>query len=312
MRSKSRSNRRLVFAAGALAFFASVTMGGCRLFVDLEGLGDEPPLGPGDGSTQPDGTIGPDGTTADGGGTDSTTTPDVIEEPFPDGGCPSGRGPVMARVTAGGTSFCIDTTETTREQYDTFLKSIPAGGAAECAWKSAAGYTPTVDWPYDNMTKNHPVVGVDWCDAKAFCAWSGKRLCGLVGGGAVNSAEVQLPAKSEWVFACTNGGTQAFPYGNVYNANTCNGADLAANRVLPVGSLAGCKGGFPALSDMSGNVHEWLNACDVASDASAPDQNCGVSGSAFTHGASDMPCTYIEGIGRGNRFNEIGIRCCSP
>ena len=309
MRSKSRSSVRVLFVGAALAV---VTMGGCRLFVDLEGLGDGALGAGGDGSIgNGDGTTGPDGTSTD-GGTDGTTTPDVIEEPFPDGGCPSGRGPAMVRVTSGTTTFCIDTTEVTREQYDAFLKSTPAGGAAECSWKSAASYTPTVDWPYDSTTRSHPVVGVDWCDAKAFCAWAGKRLCGGVGGAALNNADIALPAKSEWVFACTNGGTQAFPYGNVYNANTCNGADLAANRVLAVGSLAGCKGGFAGLSDMSGNVHEWLNACDVGGDASPPDQGCAISGSAFTHGASDMPCTYVEGIGRASRLDEIGIRCCSP
>lgn len=310
MRSRFRSNARVALVVTSVAMIA---MGGCRLFVDLEGLGDGPLPAGGDGATDGGGDTT---TSADGPGNDTsldvTPVPDVKEEPLPDGGCPSLGGPTPKRITSGATSFCIDTTEVTREQYDAFLKSSPAGGVGECAWKSSAGYTPGADWPYTPMTKDHPVVGVDWCDAKAFCAWSGKRMCGGIGGGPLNNADIALPAKSEFVFACSNGGTQSFPYGNVYSPNSCNGADLAAGRTLPVGSLLGCKGGFPGLSDLSGNVHEWLNGCLLDPDAAAPDQLCSISKSAFTHSAGDMLCTSVEGIERDIRLDEIGFRCCSP
>lgn len=313
MRSRSASRHARARALGTAALLVTGTMAGCRLFVDLEDLGGGPGPGGGDGSTDTsvDGTTSNDGTTTD-SGKDVTTIPDVIEEPLPDGACPDKGGPVMKRVEAGAVSFCIDSTEVTREQYDAFLKSAPAGGVAECAWKSAAAYTPSEGWPYTAMTKDHPVVGVDWCDAKAFCAWAGKRMCGAIGGGPANNADIQLPAKSEFVFACTQGGTRSYPYGSVYNPNACNGADLAANKTTPVGSLAGCQGGFSGLYDLSGNVHEWLNGCDPSTADAAPDQYCAISGSAFTHSASDMHCTFMEPIERRARLDELGFRCCSP
>ncbi|MBS2015017.1 MAG: SUMF1/EgtB/PvdO family nonheme iron enzyme [Deltaproteobacteria bacterium] len=306
MRSRSRSDLRIALASAVIAL---ATMAGCRLFVDLEGLGDGAPLG-NDGAAVPDVTSN-DGATTD-AGSDVTTIPDVIEEPLPDGACPSRGGPTPVRVTSGTTSFCIDSTEVTRDQYDAFLKSSPPAGVAECAWKLASGYVPSLEWPPLPATRSLPVVGVDWCDSKAFCAWAGKRLCGAIGGGALSPAELSLSARSEFVFACSNGGTRVYPYGNAYNPNTCNGEDLAAGRVLAVGSLAGCTGPAPAIYDMSGNVHEWLNGCETSADAGPQDQRCGLSGSAFTHPSADMACNVVETAERSARVNEFGIRCCSP
>jgi hypothetical protein len=33
---------------------------------------------------------------------------------------------------------------------------------------------------------NFPITNVDWCDAYAYCAGIGKRLCGKIGGGTLD------------------------------------------------------------------------------------------------------------------------------
>ncbi|MBX3187368.1 MAG: SUMF1/EgtB/PvdO family nonheme iron enzyme [Labilithrix sp.] len=294
--------RRLAWALFASAF----AFAGCRLFVDLDGLGDGPP---------------PDGAASDGGsdvvdGSAFTDAPfdapiDVVEEPLPDGGCPHLGGPTPLRVTNGPVSFCIDSTEVTREQYLAFLESNPNTSTQGplCQWNSS--FVPDQEWPYVPADKDLPVVGVDWCDAFAFCAWAGKRMCRGIGGTPLARADAFDPGKSEYTFACSRGGARQYPYGNLYNPQSCNGADKSAGRLLRVGSVPTCQGGFDGLFDMSGNAHEWIDACD--SSGSDPAQHpCELTGSSFTHGEPDMACTKYETTTRSGTLFEFSFRCCSP
>src|SRR5262249_40663852 len=107
---------------------------------------------------------------------------------------------------------------------------------------------------------DRPVHAVDWCDAFAYCAWAGKRLCGRIAGGSVDPTfGTDLASESEWYNACSRGGQHAYPYGDTYDPRACNGLEYGAGTgpQLPVGSLSSCTGGFAGLFDMSGNVSEW-------------------------------------------------------
>ena len=46
-----------------------------------------------------------------------------------------------------------------------------------------------VTWPPTAGQEDYPVVNVDWCDAASFCQWSGKRLCGRLGPGTLDSKQ---------------------------------------------------------------------------------------------------------------------------
>jgi formylglycine-generating enzyme required for sulfatase activity len=91
--------------------------------------------------------------------------------------CPFGVGPSMVSLSSlQGTKFCIDATEVTQAQYAKFLIAVGSDAAPQasfCAFNDS--YAPTSCGPgiFDPTTKgDHPVVCVDWCDARAFCAWS--------------------------------------------------------------------------------------------------------------------------------------------
>lgn len=292
-----------------LAAVASVAaFVGCSLLVDTGGLADGEALAPPPEAGASD--------AADARAVDApadATVADVVEEPLPDGGCPRLGGPAPVRVKSGTVSFCIDSTEVTRAQYDAFLQSNPStsGQGASCDWNDS--FLPTAAWPYGAAQANLPVVGVDWCDARAFCRWAGKRLCKGIGGGDLDLEQATDHTRSEWAFACTHGGTRAFPYGNSYNGAACNGTDLGAGGMTPVGSMATCQGGFDGVFDMSGNAHEWIDACGPPADGGGPELDlCGGSGSAWSHTEPTMPCASREQLPRSGKNGEVSFRCCSP
>ena len=200
--------------------------------------------------------------------------------------CPFGRGPTMAELpTRDGHTFCIDTTETTQAQYDAFLVATASSGGvgtsgqeARCQWNDS--YAPTCSY-HPDVNPLMPVVCIDWCDAMAFCKWSGKRMCGQIGGGPLPSffGGVFDSSKSQWHAACTHNDLTAYPYGDSYDGSACNGVDHTPSGVANVGSVASCVGGYSQLRDMSGNVREFEDACDE-SDAGPKSGVCHARGGA--------------------------------
>src|SRR6185437_7737843 len=139
------------------------------------------------------------------------------------GGMVSSPPLLMVTVTSpSGVSYRIDNTEVTQASYSLFLASHPQPdpSSSACSWKTTfePGKEPSqtlgVDGRcakkqatfFDPPTKgSDPVVCVDWCDAQAYCAWAGKRLCGAIGGGPATT--YGDPNESQWYNACSNGGT---------------------------------------------------------------------------------------------------------
>jgi formylglycine-generating enzyme len=228
---------------------------------------------------------------------DATDASDAATAPA----CPSLHGPTPVKVTLSSGHFCIDSTEVTRAQYKAFLAAgAPPSTNARCSYKTT--YQPTVTLTGDNL----PVLGVDWCDAHAFCKWSGKRLCGRIGGGAQTTSNAAIAA--EWIYACSAGGTKTYPYGSSYNANACTTGTTAP---LAVGSVVTCEGGYPGIFDMSGNASEWADACDQGSGAGSAD-SCAYFNSAYAESyAPDLVCSKMRTVAR-NATGAIGIRCCGP
>lgn len=229
--------------------------------------------------------------------------------------CPSGRGPAMVAIDE---TYCIDSTEVTQAQYAAFL-AADAGGAflpdsGVCAWKT--GFEPRntnelCRWD-PSKNPNLPVACVDWCDAYAFCAWAGKRLCGAIDGGPVpweGDADTD-PNQDEWYRACSKAGTRRFPYGDVWQDEACLDRDAGQQGVGDAGSRPGCVGGYDGLWDMVGSVFEFENSC---SGDNGKTDLCKVRGGSWFH----PEATFSSCVGVGRRDtrdewnNDFGIRCCA-
>ena len=248
------------------------------------------------------GTGGAAGTGGNAGNTDASGESDSTTN-----ACAGRAGPSMIDVQG----FCIDATEVTQAHYSLFVADIatnPPVQTAACSWNSSFSSNAMTDPTGDDL----PVRGVDWCDAHAYCTWAGKRLCGRIGGG-MNAYDAPADATmSQWYAACSARGAKAFPYGDAYEEQACNGGDYGGPEVapLPVGSVSTCEGGYPGIYDMSGNAWEWEDSCETQTGAS---DLCRARGGAFGNGADFHRCDYAGFFpARDFAAGPVGIRCCSP
>ncbi len=228
--------------------------------------------------------------------------------------CPGNGGPTMKLLPEG---YCIDTTEVTREQYQTWLASgaaaKPASQISNCAWNDSylPGTDARNDWP-PGMNITAPITFIDWCDAYAYCAGVGKRLCGKIGGGAIGPSEVTAdPSASQWVNACSSHGVNDYNCGDTYVEGTCNSTNVDGGSNF-VASMPGCQSPVPAYSgiyDLGGNVQEFIDSCDSTPGMAA---NCDTRGGSFWFWDTQMMCTAGYAVRRDRREAWIGVRCCSP
>lgn len=232
-----------------------------------------------------------------------------------DGACP----PRMIEVPIPGDSgahYCIDETEATLDDYGAFIDAAepPAPGSQPpaCAWNTS--FKPP-GWG-TGSTGNRAVGELERCDAFAFCKWAGKRLCGRIGGGSVDSSGATKAPESQWFNACSRGGTRVYPYGDSYDAAVCAGDDYTPTPTgpLPVRTATGCVGGYDGIFDMSDNVGEFIDSCstDKLCDGGPECELCWLVGGGFHDPEAGLRCAYVNQVKRKSQYDDNGVRCCTP
>lgn len=209
------------------------------------------------------------------------------------------RGPAMTKAAG----YFIDSTEVTVGQYAAFQKAKgddPSGQPAECSWNTS--FDPVFDPKSPNPSEKVPVTNVNYCDAVAFCAWADKRLCGKIGGGDLQFAELADPQKSQWFAACAGPSQSPYSYGPTYQQGYCNDSNDA---LVSVGSEPKCEGYYPNLFDMIDNAQEWVAACNGNSGAM---DGCERIGGSYR--AAGM-CSQSGLALRNATAPDVGFRCCS-
>lgn len=206
-------------------------------------------------------------------------------------------------VLAG--EHCVDENEVTAAHYQEFVDGEPSLEAQplECV----GNLSFTNGCKFTDPAKQ-PVRCVDWCDARAYCASVGKRLCGAIDGGPTPYDAPPDSSEAQWYAACSHGGERAYPYGDDYDAQACWGAERPAAGAMTVKSASGCVGGYDGLFDMSGGMAEWVDSCSAAAGMS---DSCRIRGGSSSATSEQLRCDRHDATPRNTTSNYIGFRCCA-
>jgi formylglycine-generating enzyme required for sulfatase activity len=188
-------------------------------------------------------------------------------------------------------AFLLERYEVSNQQFAEFLRAVSAeclyeGQTYGCLFSCSAS---EIDCDNDyavSDTFEHPVAGVTWYGAFAYCAWAGRRL----------------PTDAEWERAANGPGGEdgrqwrRFPWSQ---ACTIQG-DLAEWSWESCAADAGCPESFNSVPNGVDEEDPRLEACSGGAPAEAPmnclEDECGDGFTGTAHVASFPAGRSIEGI----------------
>ncbi len=186
-------------------------------------------------------------------------------------------------------AFYIDARETTNEQYAAFVK----------ATKHRAPY----NWQKGRFPAGKeklPVAAIDWLDAAAYCAWSGKRL----------------PTEAEWERAARGLAEGAkYPWGEKGPSKQ----DACYDTLAGPCETGKFKPNYFGLHDAAGNVWEWTqdwyereyykSAPESNPKGPATGQYKVIRGGSWVDVAKYLTTAYRSWARPLERSPNIGVRC---
>ncbi|MGD2071375.1 MAG: SUMF1/EgtB/PvdO family nonheme iron enzyme [Gemmatimonadota bacterium] len=205
-----------------------------------------------------------------------------------------------------------------------------------------------VDDPFE--LPNHPVVGVSWFEALAFCRWLTERWRSR--GWLAEGEEVRLPGEAEWEKAARGGleipatprrarvdgpasvqenpgpaappetnpdPGQEYPWEGPFSADRANCRDTGIGSTSAVGCFPG--GASPyGCRDLAGNVLEWCRdpyrryeeAGGVEGDGPERDASRVLRGGSFNYFPRNLRAAYRHDSHPAYRYDRLGFRVLRP
>ena len=225
-------------------------------------------------------------------------------------------------------TFYMDTYEVTNAHFQQFVHATGYRTQAEredWGWAdtgAAWGQVTGANWraplgPGSSIAglEQHPVVQVSQEDAKAYCAWAGKRL----------------PTEAEWEKAARGTDGRIYPWGDQFDGTRLNFCDAHCQRswqdqasndgyryTAPVGHYAGDQSPYGAY-DMAGNVREWVadwyaeNYYKTSPTRNPPGPASGeqavLRGGGWVNTARNVRVPFRSRLEPAHRYGYVGIRC---
>ncbi len=222
--------------------------------------------------------------------------------------------------------FWLGSTEVKVDQWSFFAESSDYKTEAErgdgiCQW--IRGQWPRVEgssWkkPGFPQTGDHPVVGISWNDAMAFCKWLTERE--RAAGRLPAKLRYTLPTEAEWEYACRAGYEGPFlpDVKNMgeefwFRFGDGLGGILAKDHTHPTGTRRANAWG---LYNVHGNVFEWCRdwydeySDDDVVDPLGPDSGSEriTRGGAWNTYSASIRSAYRGRDKPNNRGNNLGFR----
>lgn len=161
-------------------------------------------------------------------------------------------------------SFIIAKYPITNAQYGKFIQ---AGGYREARWWTQVGWatlrrekwSEPVVWGSKTLNRAaHPVVGISWYEATAFCNWLSHA----------SGESIVLPSEYYWQRAAQGNDRRIFPWGNRWDGSLCNNnvPPFGSTQTTPVTEFEG-RGCSPfGVADVAGNCWEWCSSLYTVKD----------------------------------------------
>ena len=195
-------------------------------------------------------------------------------------------------------AFSIDKHEVTVAQYRRCVR----GG--RCSKAKTGTYC---NWSQSGRGQ-HPLNCVNWAQAKAYCAWAGKRL----------------PTEAEWEKAARGTDGRTYPWGNAQAS--CQravmregGSGCGKKSTWPVGSKSPAGDSPYGAQDMAGNVWEWTadwygKSYYSGAPVRNPEGPSAGPGRVVRGGSWDSIARYVRAANRSystpaDRTSNLGFRC---
>ena len=149
-------------------------------------------------------------------------------------------------------AFTLGRFPVTNEEYAGFVAAAgytTRGWWCDLGWasKEKGGWTEPHHWHNREWNQpNHPVVGVSWYEAMAYCRWLST----------VAGQTITLPTEQQWQRAAEGDDTRHYPWGHADpDTRLCNW-NRQIDETTPVGHYPAGVSPFGVM-DMCGNVWEW-------------------------------------------------------
>jgi formylglycine-generating enzyme required for sulfatase activity/energy-coupling factor transporter ATP-binding protein EcfA2 len=159
---------------------------------------------------------------------------------------------------------------------------------------------------------NHPVVGVSWFEALAYCAWLAEAT----------GRPCRLPTEAEWEKAARGTDGRTYPWGDEWAEDRANTSEAEIGRTTAVGAFPA--GASPCGTlDMSGNVLEWCSSvgfmeapypyrADDGREDLERDAFRAVRGGSWSLSRRDARCACRVGLHPGTFDIDSGFRVVFP